>query len=1234
MSIRKRGLGVSGMVLVVVLAVVCLMVGAGSASAGMVHGLLGSFGPGGPGVGSFAAVQGVAVDQATGDVFVLDTGLGELYRFDAAGAPVAFAAGEHCEPEGLPVANCIANVGGAQTEAQVAVDSSSGPAKGDIYVANGSQVTVYGSDGGVLGAITEAPGAPWSEPCGVAVDPSGAVFVGLFGGDVNRYAPKPKANPVTDGDFVSSTEGVQEPCQVAVDSAGHVFADQWSSGPITRFPGGDLVTGSGSTLAVNPTTDELFVDEGTRVDQYGPHGEPFDKPIGSLGSDGEEPISGSFGVAVNGETKQVYVSDGGRGRVDIFGPGVFVPEPVVTIAPATSITPSGGTLEGTVNPEGHSTGWHFEYSTDGGANWQSTAGGNAGTGTTPGQVSDQVTGLLPNEPVQFRLQASNQGGTSTSTTETFTTTALAADASTGEAQDLAPEHAALWGVVNPNHAPTTYWFEYGPTTAYGSSIPGTQDAKTEDSSGDRPVPAIQRLQGLQPGATYHYRLVAHSLGGTTHGQDQTFATTIPPAPSISRADIPGTGFLPDERGWEQVSPVDKNGGDIGITSVRTRAAADGGAVTFMSLAAFGDAQGTGLASEYMAERDGTVGTTGWNTHSITPKQESLTFQADAQNFDPLWEGEMSEDLGIGIFRAWSPLSTEPAVANLENFYLRTNLRDPGPGSYTLVGGCPTCSNPFPPAVEVPHRPFLAGASSDYGHVIFESVYPLVPGSNANPDPSSPVDNLYEWDHGTLRLAGILPNGSLATRAEAGQGASSGFYTNHTISTDGSRIIFTDNSNTHNNTGVLYERVDASSTVQINASEKTNGSGSGGIDPNGPQPARFWTASDDGKRVFFTTSEQLTNDDNNGLTDVYMWDADAQAGHHLTRISVDNEPADPENGAIGVIGASADGSYVYFISGGQLVAGQPTLLANLGIYEWHAGTLSYLGRMAEQGDTTLDLPVTSGLEPFAARVSPDGRHMMFISSRGTGLSGYDQGNCSTFTGCVEVYVYSADQHEVACASCNPSGAPATADAFTNIVKGTSAAGTTDHLNHPLSDDGRYVFFSTAEALVSQDVNGRSDVYEYEVPTGTVHLISSGRGEADSYFMDASADGSNVFFVTRDALTGRDVDHSYDLYDARIDGGLPEPPATPPDCVGDSCRSAGSGPVGGAASGSATFAGPGNPVATPPLSSSLRVALKRVPLRCRRGFVLRRVHGHSRCVKRSARRAGVNGRRSVPKHGSAK
>ena len=1248
MSIRRLGLGVSGMVsTVVLLAVVCLVVGAGSASAALVHPFVGAFGS-----GSLSNPQAVAVDQGSGDVYVLDVGSASIVRFDATGKPANFSALSGNVLDGAAGADLTPEGGfsfDSNSAAQIAVDNSGGPTDGYVYVANSfaGVVDVFAATGAYVGEITDA-GAELlmgGEACGVATDPSGNVYLSYFGAHIDKFIPI-DANPAHDTFVSPQLTDLNQNCNIAVDSGGKVYASTWETGPLTEFDSlgassGSEVDAVSRAVVVDPVNDEVYVDEGDKVAQFSAGGAT------RTGQSGVGTLSGSsYGVAVRHSTGDLYVSDAGATGgpvIDEFGPAVDVPVPSVSNDAPSGITTSGATLSGTVNPSGtdplSDTHWHFEYSTDNGSTWTSTTGGDAGTGTSAVPVSDPVSGLLPDQAVQVRLVASNSGGSTTSSMQSFTTTAVAVDVTTEAAQDLAPTHVSLQGVVNPHNAPTTYWFEYGTTSAYGHSIPATQDA--EAGSGTLGVAAIQLLRGLQPGATYHYRLVAHSLGGTTDGQDQVFTTTVPPAPSVVRPGIPGSGFLPDDRGWEQVSPVDKNGGDVMINSVRTRAASDGGAATFSSLTGFADAQGTGVATEYMSIRSGTPGTTGWATHAITPKQDPLTFVAALQSFDPLWEGELSADLTHGVFRAWSPVTAAPNVADVENLYLRGDLRTSGAGSYQLLTACLACGSPLPPIEATNERPLFAGASEDYSHVIFESVYPLVPGATANPVTRTP--NLYEWANGTLRLAGILPDSAcgsppcVAGRSVAGQGASVGFYTLRTISTDGSRIVFSDNSATHTNAGTLYLRTDATTTTQINASEKTNGGGPGGTDANGPQPAEFWAASSDDTRVFFTTSEQLTDDDTNSAVDLYMYDANAQAGHHLTRLSVDNEPADPVNDAQGVIGASSDGRYVYFLNAGQLVAGQPALRSDTGIYEWHDGALSYVGQMAlPADDTALDLPTTSGTQPFAARVTPDGRHLLFISHSGKGLTGYDQGSCQG-RGCAEVYVYSAETHRLACASCNQSGAPATVDATTNAIFGTSASDTTWHLNHPLSDDGAHVFFSTAEALVPEDVNGHSDVYEFDVASGTVHLLSSGTATSDSYFMDASASGHDAFFVTGQQLTGRDEDQGVDLYDARIGGGLPEPPTTLAACEGDACRPAGSQPVGGGAvSGSATFAGPGNPVVSSAASqpSRRRAAPKPVRQRCRRGFVLRRVHGHSRCVKRSARRAGVSGNRTASKHGSAK
>ena len=1154
------------------LAALVLLVLAGPAFAGVFHPFVKSFGPGGPGVGAFSDVEGVAVDQSSGDVYVLDAEQGKLYRFDAEGNPELFVAGTHCIVEEVEVPNCIEGVGGqGGAENELAVDSSSGPAKGDVYVSvgnsTGGQVGIYGADGSSLGVIAAEEEHPWSEPCGVAVDPSGNVYVGLFGGNVNKYEPVEPGHV----NFVSTEAGVDHPCNVAAGSEGSVFASRWPAGPVTKFPGGSQVDAAGSTLAVDPASDDLYVDEGDRIAQFGPHGEPFEKPIGVSGASGEGAISGSFGVAINGASGTLYASSG-TGGVNVYGPGEDVPAPVVTIDPPSSITTTHVTFTGTVDPEGtgplQDASWHFEYSIDGGETWTSTTGGDAGTGTSPVPVSDEVSTLLPHESVQVRLFASNQVASTTSSTQSFDTPTLAPDASTQQAQDITPDHAAFEATVNAHNAPTTYFFEYGPTAAYGTSVPAGHNGDAGSSPTMSGV--LQALDNLTAGTTYHYRVVVHNLAGTTHGADQTFTTTTPLSASTVRGGIPGAGFLPDNRGWEQASPTVKDGADVLIDAARTRAATSETpqapmAATFSSLGAFADVHGTNISNDYMAIRTGQPGTSGWVTHGITSPQHVLSVLAAFQGLESGWDNELSPDLSQGVFRSWTPLTGDASVSAVVNLYRRDDLRTPGLGSYQLLTACPLCSTPLPPIAQGEQLPRLAGASADFGHVIFESTYPLVAGSTA----SDGNANLYEWNHGTVRLVGILPDSACGTppcvapTSIAGVGTGVGTpvlrFAPYAISSDGSRIVFTDPSiSTDPLSGTLYMRINGTSTVQLNASEKTS--------PDPSQPAKFQTASSDGTRVFFTTDEQLSDTPTNGSDALYMYDATAPAGHRLTLISVGHSTEDTPNGVNGVIGASADGHYVYFINAGQLVAGEPVLGTGLGVYEWHDGVTSFISELSKGADQSSDvLPNFWALGPIASRVTPDGKHMLFQSS--SGLTGYPT------NGHVELYLYNGDSHELQCVSCRPDGTPAGGDAGDMGRSFTGSAGTTSHVSRAVTDDGSRVFFTSPDALVPQDINGTNDAYEFDTASGTVHLLSGATDHADSYFMDASASGNDVFFLTRQQLVGWDNDQNYDLYDARVDGGLPEPPVST-SCSGDGCQGGLSAAPTDEAAGTALLPGSGN------------------------------------------------------------
>lgn len=639
--------------------------------------------------------------------------------------------------------------------------------------------------------------------------------------------------------------------------------------------------------------------------------------------------------------------------------------------------------------------------------------------------------------------------------------------------------------------------------------------------------------------------------------------------------------LPDCRAYELVSPPSKNGADAMADTARTRAATDGGALEFSSLTGIDGSHGSGIAFEYMSVRDGKAGTNGWRTHGITPLQEPLDLNdVIASGLEPRYVGEFSDTLDAGVFLAKSPVTAGGQnVEGLVNLYLRRDLRSTAVGSYDLVSDCPGCASPF--AADKGVAPFMAGASEDFGVVLFESRYQLTadaPGNCTNIGSFFSLfvcpPKLYEWDHGTVRLEGILPDGTSAPGAMAGRGAgaqlqANTLYTPGVISRDGSRVVFTAPPS-FDGSGNVYTRRNNATTVQVNASERTDCSGDpicGGDgvpdpapDPAGPQAAMYSAATREGAQIFFTSGEQLTDDDQDGGTDLYRYDVEAAAGHHLTRLAGNVD---------GVVGVSSDGEYVYFEGGGVVSV-------------WHDGAIRQIAAGLTGGDQQAIIGSSTWLldaDRLSGRVSPDGRQLLFAVAA-PGLTGYDNsdpsGGVCTFSpqGCVEVYVYDAaadgGQGKLTCVSCN-TGMPAASDAEFNARVATGAANTTSHLSHPLANDGRFVFFDTADALVANDINGKRDVYEYDTTTGGSRLISNGRGTSDSIFMDASANGNDVFFLTREQLVGWDVDQNVDVYDARVDGGFSEP-AGSASCSGDACRAAPGSVPSPRMPGSALFSDP--------------------------------------------------------------
>jgi len=625
--------------------------------------------------------------------------------------------------------------------------------------------------------------------------------------------------------------------------------------------------------------------------------------------------------------------------------------------------------------------------------------------------------------------------------------------------------------------------------------------------------------------------------------------------------------LPDNRAYELVSPASKNGGNIypmgGISNGGVvQASPDGNAVTYISANPFEIPQGAPFGSQYLSVRRAQ----GWGIKDLTTPQDAAAGLGPAAQ--PQYHG-FSPDLSEGVLLQAEPILGPGAPEGYRDLYLHSI----GTESYIpLNTATPPNRTPDKGAGTTPSflLTFAGGATEgglNYTHVLFEANDALLPGA---PEPE--LYDLYEWTRGQLRLVNILPNGRPEPNARFGNGAGGQVDFDHVISEDGSRIFWTAES------GYLYMRENGVRTVEIDASQGPGVSGGG----------EFLTASGDGSKVFFTDTNRLKENASPNGPDLYEYDT---SSGQLTDLTPDGNVKDAEGAdVLGVLGASDDGSYVYFVATGALAVGAISGEPNL--YLWHAGTITFIvGSLARGFESGDEGDWAESLNERTAQVTADGSHVAFMSLRS--LTGYNNADVVTGSPDREVYLYSATSGRLTCASCNPSGArpmglpsnQASAGVASSIPTWTPITlQTSTYQSRYLSEDGSRLFFNSYDALVPADTNDRQDVYEWEAEgtgsckaghlNGCVYLMSSGTSGEGSSFMDASSSGDNVFFITNSQLVGQDTDHSVDIYDARVGGGFPSP--TPPalSCEGEACRMPALPPPVFVSPSSVTFFGSGD------------------------------------------------------------
>lgn len=1090
------------------------------------------------------------------------------------------------------------------------------------------------------------PSTSFFELLGVAVDSEGDVYV-----SGNGHAATEGAIDIfnASGQFILEIPNEDGPQEVAVDGLGNLYVSEGTVSPpqrVVRYSPSEYPPTSNTTyaspvvvdpftepeqgVAVNPSDNNLLVVHASAVSEYS------SAATGNtlIRSDiGEGKLKNAKGIAVDA-AGDMFVGSTTEGKSEIPTRS----EPFVS---SVYIFDSTGALKGTVSGSDTPAGG---FASDFGKVYVAVDDATGELFVSDGVGAEKVYRFVSSGDGDYRyvadpeleshsysggslhLAVSNAAGlpnsdyvyvTSANKEPPANLSAFGPQGETGpplvkdaEASNITGTDATLSAEILPHGFPTSYRFQYVDDAQYEAN--GFADAANVPAvprpigEGELYVPVSQQISGLQPGSTYHFRVLAENCGIANPngcvaegeageggaGEIPHFFATFPIAPTQSAC--PNSAFrvgpsaqLPDCRAYELVSPPGSGGravladalGALSSGFATSLAGANGESVVFESSSAgpLPGMEANGFNDQYVARRS----SAGWSTAHESPTGSQMQVPSP---------GGVSADHGYSFWRTGGGKGTPDSgslVLGAETEYLRAP-----DGSFHLLGTGGEGTDP-----EASGRWIAA----DGAHVIFTSAVHLEQGA-----PPNGIEGIYDrTPDGLLHVVSLLP-GNIAP----GAGVT---VTYLGVSADGSTVAFTV---TAGSVTTLYLRVDDAETIPV----KTGAIVYGGLSSNG-------------SRLTYLDSGHI-----------FSFDAESH----------DSEPVGTAGGST-LVNVSDDGSHVYFVSPRVLTQAGGPQAGQQNFYVWDAMTqavrfiavltsLDVEGEPVQLGSSVhgLGLWTSSVVSPTAtsfngpgndpSRTSPDGRYIVFESH--ADLTGYDA------NGRPEVFRYDSGTGQLQCVSCNPTFARASAGAWLQSLhaEAGSVAGKEAPINSfavvdNLVDDGGMVFFETTESLVADDSNSSLDVYEWEANgvggcqrlDGCVSLISAGRGSRASYLYGADESGRDVFFLSGDALVpGADAE-GVALYGARIGGGFPAP-TEKTECRLDSCQSS------------------IVPPPAPPASSSEVVGPGNVPRgrKCKRDRHKVKRHGKFRCEKkrrhhkranhRSGHRTGRSGHRWDHKGGA--
>jgi hypothetical protein len=1123
-----------------------------------------------------------------------------IYRFHADGTPAPFAAlgtnridGEGsgtCAYPPTPSPACdktpLGNISVLGSSLQIAVDESSGPTGGDIYITqkefspnafNG--VVIFSTDGKYLGSLTAGKGGTATAVGGVGVDATGAVYIsGKWGtgnaaiAGVSKYVPS--SNPPRNFDsiatFPAPTTGLPDGYlysslgQVALGAgptAGSLFLVAPTENPSTMNlvkmstvtgEGGRFVAGYGVLVAVDPTSGNLItlnLNNKAELVEFDGSAETASEPLSLLSAEGIEGIVGSQvdDVEFNSAGEVDVTANGGH--VYTYGDPAVVPG--VTAEGAQEVVTTTATLTGSVEPEGiEVTECFFEWGPTTSYGHTAPCAGAIPTDSEVHQVTAGISGLTPNGVTyHYRLAARNENGLERSADETLQT----AHTVRTEAATVTGAHTAtLKATVRPEgHQYTECVFEYGLAShpaAYEHTVPCEPPAASipPDSA---PHMVEAQISGLQEATAYRFRIkAANPAEGTLEGEEETFETFGPPQLLAVRAsgatqdsatleaEINPSGFDTSYRfewgstdSYTHTVPASFESIGAGTDAVRVTASIAGlsTATTYHYRVVAKSSAGEPASADQTLETLNSCGLPDGRCLEMVSRREPGPYAQPGEFFAyPELHFQASETPGKLAYVA--ELGYPEATRGAEILYLGQR------GTEGWVSG------QLAPPVTAPDElhgvssvpSVFLGLSPDLSCGVVTSTQPL----NSNPAAQLTLEaggaNLYRRNaDGTYTLVTDLPPQPLE---ELGSSLFSIFQLVGS-SADCSKIVFETSYHYAGLPGVgtsrLYEWTEAGGlryagfVPAAGGGEEAVEAGAGG----------YKALSEDGSRLFFSAKRSVGKVPGEaGKTGVFV-----REGSTSTDVSA-SATSTPDEGAA-FEGATPDGSRVYFTANHGLTSESSPEGTDLYEYDLEDEKLTDISVGREAGGAQAGGQTVNGTN-FGALVGAarDGSHVYYIA-RGQLVPG--QGG--TLVANKAADTFSLYDYDSAAEAVRFAGTVTREDVAS--VTFASAGDTTSRV----SPDGRYLLFESSADVTGYDSGGVPEAYLYDAqapvarPTACVSCRQDGGASVGGGTFHPLALGSNslsqpqslviragrpfVFFDSKDSLAPGAVAGIPNLYE---------------------------------------------------------------------------------------------------------